>query len=291
MKTYQLNGLKKVVTCFLCFTIFVGQAQILNPTNVLKRKLEQKLNEKIEKKVNDKVDQKLEEKIGKMVDFDVKPKSSYAFSSSILQKMTIINKSKTETSYMKMLFSKEPTAVSVILLDKNQASDSAKGTMIMDLEQKAFFTFGVDKKGNKNYFGFHLKEQPVQEADKNATTPKPEKTFTKTGKTKTIMGYTCDGYQMDGDNDDTFIMWVTTSSVAGMDDYAKAMKQYGMQQRQRQTAPMTSAIETWIKEGKSVLGNDHISKNGDQVLSELEKISLNDPSNFSTEGYKSSFEK
>jgi hypothetical protein len=291
MKTYQLNGLKKVVTCFLCLTIFVGQAQILNPTNVLKRKLEQKINDKLEKKINDKVDQKLDEKIGKIVDFDVKPKSSYAFASSVLQKMTVVNKSKTETSYMKVLFSKEPTAVSVLLLDKNQASDSAKGTMIMDLEQKAFFTFGVDKKGNKNYFGFHLKEQPVQEADKNATTPKPEKTFTKTGKTKTIMGYTCEGYQMDGDNGDTFIMWVTTSSVAGMNDYAKAMQQYSLQQRQKQTTVFSTNIETWSKEGKAVLGHDHISKNGDQMLTELEKISPDDPSNFSTEGYKSSFEK
>lgn len=291
MKTHQAKDLKKVFICLLCFISFMAQSQILDPTRVLKRKIEQKINQKIEQKINDKVDQKLDEKIGKMIDFDVKPKSSYAFASSVLQKMTVVNKSKTETSYMKVLFSKEPTAVSIVVLDKNQVSESEKGTIIMDLEQKAFFTFGVDKKGNKNYFGFHLKEQATQEAETNTTTPKPEKTFTKTDKTKTIMGYTCEGYQMDGDNGDISIMWVTTSSVAGMGEYAKAMQQYSLQQRQRQTIPMTSTIETWIKEGKSVLGNDHISKNGDQVLSELEKISLNDPSNFSTEGYKSSFEK
>lgn len=290
MKTYLLNGLKIAFVCFFCLTIFVGQAQILNPTNVLKRKLEQKVNEKLEKKVNDKVEQKMEEKIGKVVDFDVKPKVNYAFSSSILQKMTIINKSKTETSYMKMLFSKESTAMGVLLLDKDQSSGSEKGTMVMDLEQKAFFTFNVDKKGNKNYFGMRLKEQPTQETE-TTTTTKPEKKFTKTNKTKTIMGYSCEGYQMDGDNGDTFIMWVTTSSVAGMNDYAKAMQQYGSQQRQRQSSVFTTNIETWAKEGKAVLGHDHISKNGDQVLTELEKISLDDPSTFNTEGYKSAFAK
>ena len=105
------------------------------------------------------------------------------------------------------------------------------------------------------------------------------------------MGYTCEGYQMDGEKGDISIFWVTTSPVSGMDDYAKAMQQYSAQQRQAQTAMPTTTILTWAKEGKAVLGNDHISKNGDQMLSELEKISLNDPSSFATEGYKSAFGK
>jgi hypothetical protein len=322
MKANQKRALKQAFILFLCLSAGIVQAQLINPTRILQRAVEKK----VEKKVNEKVDKKIDEtankaadkivdgmvngkksevdstdgkktgklggKLGKIIEsFDATPKTSYAFSSSILQKMTTVRKSKSEVGHMKVQFNKESTAFSVEFLDDKKTAEGEKMSIIMDLEQKTFFTFSTTKKGEKNYFGIRLNEEALKDAETKSTPTKPEKTFTKTGKTKTIMGYSCEGYQMDGDNGDTFILWVTTSSVAGMDDYAKAMKQYGAQQRQKQTAPINSTIETWAKQGKAVLGNDHISKNGDQLLTELEKISLSDPSNFSTAGYKSAFGK
>ena len=294
MKVYS-----KIVFAFLlCLFTFTANAQISNPASILKRKLEQKLNDRINKKIDEKVDSLADkaieskvDRIGKIMDFDVKPKSSYAFTSSVLQKVTSIKKAKTETIYMKMLFSKDQPTIGMRGLDKDKVEESEKGILIMDLEQKAFFTFAIDKKGAKNYFGLRLKEQPIEEAETSKTPTKSEKTFTKTGKTKTIMGYSCEGYQMDSDNGNTTIMWVTSSNVAGMDDYYKAMRQYSSQQKQNSSFVMTKPISEWAKQGKAVLGNDYINKNGDQTISELEKITLSDPSDFKTEGYKSAFGK
>ncbi len=314
MKTIQKTALKQAILLLLCLSVGITSAQLIDPTKLLKRKIERK----IEKKVNEKVDQKVDEtadkaankildgmlnsdttggkkvgKIGRIIEsFDATPKTSYAFSSSILQKMTSISKSKTEVGHMKMQFNKAVTAFSVELSDDKKTNEAEKMSIIMDLEQKAFFTFSTTKKGEKNYFGIRLKEEAFKDAETTPTKPtktQPEKPFIKTGKTKTIMGYACESYQRDDDKGNTTVLWVTTSSVSGMNDYAKVMKQYGAQQPVKQGNSINSTIETWAKEGKAVLGNDHISKNGDQVLTELEKITLDDPSSFSTVGYKSAF--
>ncbi|MBL7818074.1 MAG: hypothetical protein JNL70_23900 [Saprospiraceae bacterium] len=306
------------------FIVNTSLAQIIDPTQVLRRKAEQKLNSKIndtlEKTLDKAIDSALAkktksktttttdvqvdrgeaqeaeqtigaigDKIGKIMDFDAKPKGSYAFSSSILQKITVIDKKKTETGYMKILYGNDQTSVGMTFLDANKVGEAEKGTIIMDMTQKAFFMFNTDKKGKKNYFGMRLKEQPEDNSTSSDATTQP-KSLTPTGKHKTIMGYDCEGYKMDGEKGDNFIFWVTNSSVAGMESYEKAMRQYNAQQP-KMGKNSNDGVSQLFKQGKMVLGHDYTSKDGNQMLSELEKISPNDPNSFLTEGYKSAFEK
>lgn len=313
MQTIQKTFLFLV---FLC-TINTISAQILNPNGILKRKIEQKVNAALERQVDRALDSALTkkskskttdtqidngeaqeadktmgsigQKLGKFLDFNAKPKSSYAFSSSILQKMTAIDKKKTETSYLKILFSTTQQTISIASLDGNKVDKSEMGSMIMDVEQKAFFMFSTDKKGQKHYFGMHLKEQPLEPTTDASSTTKA-RILTPTGKHKTIMGYDCTGYQSDGEKGDTFIYWVTSSPVSGMQSYVDAMRQMAANQP-KMAANSNDMVIKLMKEGKYILGHDYISKNGDQLLMELEKINMTDPSSLNTEGYKSAFEK
>jgi hypothetical protein len=317
-----MQAIQKVFLFFVfLYAAHTTSAQILNPSGVLKRKLEQKVNNALERQLEKQVDRALDSaltkkskskttdvqidngeaqeadktmgtiggKLGKLLDFDAKPKSSYAFSSSILQKMTAIDKKKTETSYLKILFSTTQQTIGIASLDANKVDKSEMGSMIMDVEQKAFFMFSTDKKGQKHYFGMRLKEQALEPTTDASSTAKA-RTITPTGKHKTIMGYDCAGYQSDGEKGDTFIYWVTNSSVTGMQSYVDAMRQMAANQPQM-AANSNDMVMKLMKEGKYILGHDYISKNGDQLLMELEKINMTDPSSLNTGGYKSAFEK
>jgi hypothetical protein len=313
-----MQAIQKVLLflVFLCAAQTVS-AQILNPTGFLKRKIEQKVNNELERQVDRALDSAIAKKtkpkttdgqidngeaheadktmgtiggkLGRLLDFDAKPKNSYAFSSSILQKITAIDKKKTETSYLKILFSTAQQTIGIASLDANKVDKSEMGSMIMDVEQKAFFMFSTDKKGQKHYFGMRLKEQAVEPTTDASSTTKA-RTVTPTGKHKTIMGYDCTGYQSEGEKGDTFIYWVTSSPVSGMQSYVDAMRQMAANQP-KMTPNSNDMVIKLMKEGKYILGHDYISKNGDQLLMELEKINMTDPSSLNTEGYKSAFEK
>lgn len=313
--------IKVLILCFITCSIQSTFAQI-DATRLLKRKIERKLNDVLEREADKAIDSAiakkererksngtqttdvqvdngeaqeadktisgLDSKLGKLIGFDAKPKSNYAFSASILEKMTLIDKKKTETSYLKILFNPSHQSIAVIGLDANKAEKAEQGNMLVDMEQKAFFIFNTDKKGGKNYIGMRLKE-PVQDNNTATSDVKP-KVITPTGKHKTIMGYDCEGYLMEGDKGDSFVYWVTSRTVAGMDSYVGAMRRYAANQPQTAMSSNETLFRL-VKEGKSVLGHDYTAKNGDQMLMELEKINMSDANSFNTEGYKSSFGK
>lgn len=229
-------------------------------------------------------------KMGQLLDFDAKPKNTYLFSSSILQKMTTTRKGKTDTGYMKLLINKGQPTLGITFLDANKVDESSKGTLIMDLEQLAFFMFNTDKKGRKTYFGMNLKQPNEANHSASPTATSQPPVFTPTGARKTIMGYVCEGYSSETERGDKTIYWVAKASPAGLETYQKAMQQYNAQQPAK-SEYNNMALAYFMKQGKGIFGTDFIAKDGNKLETELAEINPNDSVRFDASAFQSGFSK
>lgn len=233
--------------------------------------------------------------LGKMLGgmgFDAKPASDYRFTSSYTMKHTNTDKkgtvSKGRTKYF---IDKGGKAFGIRYTDMNEATTASKkdkqpimDMFVMDLEQKAFFTFMTDKE-TKTYIGISTKEDP------NAPESKPDKQstkqpkLTKTGKTKTILSYVCDEYLMEGEEGDKTSLWVSQKPVKLITDNAAYTQQLAKNQKQPDYTANKELVEM-AKSGKAILGVDSVSKNGEKSSMEMEEIKPDNPESFSTAGYK-----
>lgn len=246
-----------------------------------------KVDEGEAKQANNAID-KVFGQMGNLMSFDTKPKSVYHFGSSVIQKITISDKNKTETTYLKLHTSKDQPAISITFLDANKISLDDKGIIVMDLEQLAFFIFSTDKKGDKTYFGMKLKQPEMTEnMEETNKSTSPQSKFTSTNTRKTIMSYTCEGYMYENENGDKSIYWVTNiRNFEEMYSYQKAMQHYNAQQKNNAN---DTALTYFRKQKKTIMGYDIISKKGSKTEFEMDSISPIDPFVFDASAYQSSF--
>lgn len=234
--------------------------------------------------------------LGKMLGgmgFDAKPASDYRFTSSYTMKHTNTDKKGTVTKgRTKYFIDKGGKAFGIKYTDMNEATTASKkdkqplmDMFVMDLEQKAFFTFMTDKDATKTYIGISTKEDPKAPETKPDNQPTKQPKLTKTGKTKTILTYVCDEYLMEGEEGDKTSLWVSQKPVKLITDNAAYTQQMAKNQKQPDYAANKELVEM-AKSGKAILGMDSVSKNGEKSAMEMEEIKPDSPEAFSTAGYK-----
>lgn len=317
MKNILLNIL-------LLVSFHFSSAQIWNPKDVAKRKAENKVNQKMDQSIDKALDglfnpKKKTEKNSsnseaedgletsgqpdvsgflKGLNMGGTPKPSYAFGSSMTMKVITENVKTKEkfTILMKYMFGKDLQSVGVRFLGSdNPEMAKASGTMdamIMDFEQQKMFTF-LNSNGQKSVMGMGFKNDPIAEmAEKDSE----KMIITKTGQTKTIAGYKCDGYQVKTDKEkENVTMWISQNKVGEMAQMATKISQggspFGMKASQKNYMAYNAHPELakMAKEGRMVLGYTAIGVKGETMEMEFEDLKPTDNINFSSTGYKSMF--
>jgi hypothetical protein len=316
--------MKNILLSILLLASFhFTSAQIWNPKDVAKRKAENKVNQKMDQSIDKALDglfspkkkdkstskSESEESTETNAQPDVSgflkglnmggtPKPSYAFGSSMTMKVITENAKTKEkfTMRMKYMFGKDLQTVGVKFLGSdNPEMAKASGSMdamIMDFEQQKMFTF-LNSNGQKSVMGMGFKNDPIADmAEKDSE----KMTITKTGQTKTIAGYKCDGYQVKTDKDkENVIMWISQNKVGEMAQMAAKMSQggspFGMKASQKNYMAYNAHPELvkMAKEGRMVLGYTAVGDKGETMEMEFEDLKPSDNINFSSAGYKSMF--
>jgi len=158
-----------------------------------------------------------------------------------------------------MVFSDKDDHSTIIFDDKNSAM-----LILADSDgEKTGFAMGIDKEA--------LAEKTEEYAEKSST--KPYDAY-KTGKTKTVMGYSCDEYLIDDENTETH-MWVSE----------KLGKQVRREMLNNQQTFGAAFYHAAYMNGM-VLEYDFLDKeDGDRVVMQVINIDLNHSHNISTTSY------
>ncbi|MCD4769758.1 MAG: DUF4412 domain-containing protein [Bacteroidales bacterium] len=158
---------------------------------------------------------------------DVAHKDSYNFTGSIVMDMEVINEDDGSVEMVMeytTYFNMKSNDVAIEI--KPQSEDGAYQadmTMIYDTDNNTMFMLTAQG-GQKMAMASDLDDMP-EDMNNGNDYESSNPTYTKTGKTKTIAGYKCDGYTMqDGEN--TVEMWVTKDMKFNVGK--KQMKKAGM---------------------------------------------------------------
>jgi len=167
---------------------------------------------------------------------NVEIEDSYSFQTSLDISLTTFNSKKnTSEMDMRMLFPKEASYYAMEILDiKDSDSEMPEAIMIFDYESLKMINL-MNMSGQKMGFAMALSEDQIEEWAKTEEEDEADKSeFTKTGKTKEILGYTCDQYTMssaDGNGE----FWITNDAdlqiglaLNAMSQNSKGKKSYDM---------------------------------------------------------------
>jgi hypothetical protein len=238
------------------------------------------------------------EQTGGRFSFGGKPKANYDFVSSMTMKVESKPvKEKTSTIMRsKYYFGADDLVMGVKFLSStNEDLEKSQSTMdmfLMDFEQNKFFTF-TNNDGTKNVMAIGFKPDKFEQY---VTQEEDQIKITKTGETKTIVGYKCDGYKIeDKESKDQVLMWISQNRVG---DFAKMGQKMGMNSggmmgksasKNYMSYSQHSELNKIISQGRAVLGYSIRSEKGDQTDMEVEEIKANDVLKFDTSTYKSLF--
>lgn len=221
-------------------------------SDAVERKLDQEMNKMADKAVNKYWDRIIgkyyngafegsaenggPQKMPFSLDANVTTESSYSFNSSAKMKIeTYTKKGKLdETMYMTTYATADGTYLGTELpQDKGQKSSMF---MINDFKNSAMIIL-MDNEGEKMSLAYKLTidEKAVEEIiEENTETYEPPK-IEKLG-TKSILGYTCQGYKYVSEDTESEI-WVTESNVMGMQSIFSMQGQKGMQGKKSPKMP------------------------------------------------------
>lgn len=234
----------------------------------------------------------LEKMLGSLGVSKATPNASYAFEHSFTYKVVMLDKRGKETSFTsKMYFSKGNKAFGIKMLDSNDPdmskAMSAMDLMVMDLAQDKMFNF-MSNDGKKIVMGISVKPDKLQEDMESK-----EVSIKKTGETKTIMGYECDGYlvNMEGQKEDV-MMWVSQKSVDLIadlgEDIGKAFAGSNKGKRNNYYGYNTHPeFVKLAKQGRVTLGYSSTGTKGEKVDFEFTEVSPNENYVFSASDYDS----
>lgn len=230
--------------------------------------------------------------------FNAKPAAQYEFDGSYTMSHTHtskdgkVSKGRTEylISYKNTAFGMHYTQLTASEDKKSKKAAESVDMLVMDLAQNAFFTFLTDDKKAKTYVGisFDPDKNKASAPEKN-TAPKPK--FTKTGRTKVIMSYTCDEYLSVDENGTRTSLWFSQKKVPGMSEFGEHMKKISEQNKQSSNSYLgNKEIEDLAKSGRAMLGSDVVTTDGDKTEMVTEDIKPNAPQQFDCSAYKSVME-
>lgn len=320
----------KKITSLLAFFMLIAafaDAQILDPRKIAKRKAEQKTNQKIDQTIdkaldkvfggfgkknksengdqsedNDSTDNDSQNEdasramsglFGKLgLGAATPPAASYSFTSSYVMKMKSQGRKKDEnyTMEMKYMFDNDGKVMGSKMMnsdnpDLNKSLEMMEG-MIFDWEKGQMYSF-MNMNGQKQYMGISIKDGTVGDVVEDQY---KKTTFTKLGKTKTIVGYVCDAYLND-DGKTKSTVWVSQQAIPSVARYYDAFnKMSANQQNQMKMAYQANPeMMKMVKEGRAMLGME-MTDNGTQMEMEVVKISPNDNYTFNAAGYSSAMD-
>lgn len=215
----------------------------------------------------------------------VEPASVYSFDASFTMKMTLEEKGKNNDFSYKYLFSKgsnymgaKMQAASDPQMSKQLESMEA---MVFDFDKNSFYTF-MNMNGQKTMMGIAIPTNTTGELVENQY---GKSTYTATGKTKTILGYTCEGYKVVQENEE-YLVWISKNRVQFMDKYYELFnKMSSAPNSQAMAYDVNPEIANMVKEGRMMMGMEMTDTKGTKSSMEVIEIKPNDSFSFSTEGY------
>ena len=155
-------------------------------------------------------------------------------------------------------------------------NDDAKSTIIFDSENKAMLIL-TDSDGEKTGFATSLDPEAMAEdmgTYEGEDTDVEPLNFRKTGKTKTILGYSCDEYVVDEESSEAHV-WIS-------EKLGKEVRKDWMNNKQTFGALFAQAYAL----NGMVLEYDLFNKDGTkEMMMQVTKIDLNHPYKVSTDGY------
>lgn len=220
-----------------------------------------------------------------------KPESAYTFTSSMSFKMTTTNrKGKSTWMTTRYYFSPKSTTMGMKFTGSSEGDKAAGGIdmMIVDISQAKVFTFME----SKMVIGMAMRPDKFNEMVEKENA---KISVTKTGETKTIMGYECDGFSIKNENDQSDVtMWVSRKRVEALanlgSQMAKAYMGGGKGGQNNYFAynahPELAKI---AQEGRGVLGYTTKTDKGEVTEMELTEMEPKIDYTFKASDYKSMF--
>ncbi|KPM47548.1 DUF4412 domain-containing protein [Jiulongibacter sediminis] len=213
------------------------------------------------------------------------PQGSYDFDASYVMKMTSTSKDGPQNFEVKYRFTDGGEYFgSEILNMSTQAPQSMKGQfMIYDMANSTMFTF-MEMNGQKQMMSIgmsNLEGHAEAKIDENIA----ETTYTKTGQTKSIAGYTCDGYMMKQDGKE-YLVWISRGRVPVVSSYYTSMNKAMNSNKNGLQFDYSSNPEIlkMMKEGRALLGMT-MEEDGMKTEMEVVDIKSSDSFTFNTAGY------
>ncbi|UBM58381.1 DUF4412 domain-containing protein [Marinilongibacter aquaticus] len=215
------------------------------------------------------------------------PEGSYGFKSSYVMKITAKDKKGESLMRMKYYFTDETNAVGTKILEMSDGKNKGQNPidfMVMDFDKESMYTF-MNNNGSKTMMGISYNQTSnVIEDEANKSMEKTS--YTKTGQTKTIAGYKCDGYLIN-DGKEEMTVWISQGKVPVIASYYKSFaKMAGNNSNSKIKLDYAKNPEIYkmAMEGRALMGMDNVDKN-EETHMEVESVEANDSFSFSTSGY------
>lgn len=213
-----MRNFKFIFSLFFLFSIgFTSQGQVLKK---LKKAVEESVNKSTNEKSEEETNKMLEGMMGALGE-PAEVEDSYAFSGFMILEITSTNnRGKTEDPVrMKAFLSESPDFSGMEIQDTNQ--ESMKTVLIMDIKNQATVLL-MDDGESKSSMAFGTDFDKIQEqVDLNSTgeSTADQVKITKTGNSKTILGYLCEEYQVQQpEGEGTY--WVSKEPIEGFSLFA-----------------------------------------------------------------------
>lgn len=228
------------------------------------------------------------------------PESSYSFDGNFIQRITMTDRKGKETSMdSQYFFSKKEAIVGSKIIDTNNPDMKKMLDMvemgIFDLDEMVAFSF-TNMGDRKMVSSMNLKDDRfIQELENDE---QGKYTFTKTDKTKTIMGQVCDGYEFKEEKSkskDETTIWISRNAVPQIASLGRNMgkafnsKIMGKKSKNYMAYNVHPEMVKIAKQGRAMLGFTMDQGKKGKAEMEIVKINMNEKYTFKTAGYDSLF--
>ena len=218
------------------------------------------------------------------------PTSTYSFSSSYVMKIHSTTRDGSSDMNMKYYFTKKGNYVGTKFLGSSdpqiKSATNAMEAMIMDFDNNSMYTF-MNSDGKKSMMGISLNSTTTDMANETINKNVENSSFTKTSETKTIAGYTCDGYILKQGDDESKI-WISRSRVPVVSTYYESFQKMSSSGKSniRINYAANSEMIKFASEGRGMLEMESKDKNGSEMTMQVVDINKNDSFSFATSGYE-----
>jgi hypothetical protein len=176
--------------------------------------------------------QNVGEKLGGMLGGKTKYETSYSFPHSARMEMTATEKGgkKTTQSVFDMASNADENVMSMEIISVDGKPQKEKSLIIFDKPNKTMLTLMTDAKGERTGMAMAFDPAEIEKTMAEAEIETGEKfdagnaSFTKTGNTREILGYTCHEYAFDSD-DSEGTAWITEDADINVATFFGAMGQ------------------------------------------------------------------